>query len=60
MDEARKQHLELVAASLTQAYYKEHTSPNRDDRELLDTYALDAPVNSAGEGEDLFTAAVIY
>lgn len=34
MDDARKQHLELVAASLTQAYYKEHTAPNRDYREF--------------------------
>lgn len=38
MSDERKQHLELVAASLTQAYYAEHTAPNRDYRELLDTY----------------------
>ncbi len=46
MDDARKQHLELVAASLTQAYYTEHTAASRDYRELLDTYGyiLDALV----------------
>lgn len=46
MDDARKQHLELVAASLTQAYYTEHTAASRDYRELLDTYSyiLDALV----------------
>lgn len=38
MTEGRKQHLELVAASLTQAYYTEHTAASRDYRELLDTY----------------------
>ena len=44
MNEQRKQHLELVAASLTQAYYSEHTAASRDYRELLDTfnYILDA------------------
>lgn len=46
MTEERKQHLELVAASLTQAYYSEHTAASRDYRELLDTYSyiLDALV----------------
>jgi hypothetical protein len=39
MTEERKQHLELVSASLTQAYYSEHSSSSsRDYRELLDTY----------------------
>ena len=38
MTENRKQHLELVAANLTQAYYAEHTTASRDYRELLDTY----------------------
>lgn len=38
MSEERKQHLELVAASLTHAYYSEHTAASRDYRELLDTY----------------------
>lgn len=51
MTEKRKQHLELVAASLTQAYYAEHTAASRDYRELLDTfnYILEALV----EKEDL-------
>lgn len=51
MTEERKQHLELVAASLTQAYYSEHTPASRDYRELLDTfnYILEALV----EKEDL-------
>ena len=39
MTEERKQHLELIAASLTQAYYSEHTAAGRDYRELLDTYS---------------------
>ena len=38
MSDERKQHLELVAASLTHAYYSEHTAASRDYRELLDTY----------------------
>ncbi len=61
MDDARKQHLELVAASLTQAYYNEHTSPNRDYRELLDTYSyiLDALVakDELPEGHSPLTAS---
>jgi hypothetical protein len=46
MTEERRQHLELVAASLTQAYYSEHTAASRDYRELLDTfnYILEALV----------------
>jgi hypothetical protein len=50
MKEARKQHLELVAASLTQAYYAEHTAASRDYRELLDTYSyiLDALIEKDG------------
>lgn len=42
----RRQHLEIVAATLTQAYYTEHTSVSRDYRDLLDTYTyiLDALV----------------
>jgi hypothetical protein len=46
MADQRREHLEIVAASLTQAYYKEHTSASRDHRELLDTYSyiLDALV----------------
>ena len=39
MTEERRQHLELVSASLTQAYFSEHgSSASRDYRELLDTY----------------------
>jgi hypothetical protein len=38
MSEERRQHLELVAASLTQAFYTQHTAASRDYRELLDTY----------------------
>ena len=46
MTDERRQHLELVAASLTQAYYSVHTAASRDFRELLDTYRflLDALV----------------
>ena len=46
MTEERKQHLELVAAGLTQAYYSEHTAASRDYRELMDTfdYILEALV----------------
>ncbi len=38
MDEARKQHLELVAASLTQAYYSVHPGGSPDYREIFETY----------------------
>lgn len=38
MTEERRQHLELVAASLTQAYFAEHTPASRDYRDLMDTY----------------------
>lgn len=46
MADERKQHLELVAASLTQAYYSAHNAASRDYRELLDTfnYILEALV----------------
>ena len=40
MTDERRQHLELVAATLTQAYYTEHTAASRDYRELLDTYGF--------------------
>ena len=39
MTDKRRQHFELVAASLTQAYYSEHTAASRDYRELLDTFS---------------------
>ncbi len=50
MTDERRQHLELVAAALTQAYYTEHTAASRDYRELLDTYGfiLDALVEKDG------------
>jgi hypothetical protein len=38
MVDERIQHLELIAASLTQAYYAQHTAAARDYRELMDTY----------------------
>lgn len=61
MTKDRKQHLEMVAASLTQAYYAEHTPASRDYRELLDTfnYILDALVekDSLPEGESPLTAS---
>jgi hypothetical protein len=34
----RRQHLELVATGLTQAYYTVHTAGARDHREIMDTY----------------------
>ncbi len=57
----RKQHLELVAATLTQAYYTEHNPASRDYRELLDTfnYILDALIekDSLVEGENPLSAS---
>ena len=46
MVDERKQHLELVAASLTQAYYSVHTGGSPDFREIFETYKflLDALV----------------
>jgi hypothetical protein len=38
MVDPRRQHLELVAASLTQAYYTVHPSGNPDFREVFETY----------------------
>ena len=38
MTNDRKQHLELVAANLTQAYYSVHTGGSPDHREVLETY----------------------
>ena len=61
MTKDRKQHLELVAASLTQAYFQEPTAANRDYRELLDTftYILDALVerDSLPAGHSPLTAS---
>ncbi|HEX8184705.1 MAG TPA: hypothetical protein VF747_08130 [Blastocatellia bacterium] len=46
MVDERKQHLELVAASLTQAYYSVHAGGSPDHRDFLETYLflLDALV----------------
>ncbi|HKP87725.1 MAG TPA: hypothetical protein VJZ26_16610 [Blastocatellia bacterium] len=46
MVDERKQHLELVSASLTGAYYSIHKSGSPDHREILETYLffLDALV----------------
>jgi hypothetical protein len=61
MTKDRKQHLEMVAATLTQAYYMEHTPASRDYRELLDTfsYIFEALVekDSLPEGESPLTAS---
>jgi hypothetical protein len=38
MVDERRQHLELVAASLTGAYYTVHTGGSPDHREILETY----------------------
>ena len=51
----------MVAATLTQAYYTEHSPASRDYRELLDTfnYILEALVekDSLPEGESPLTAS---
>ncbi|HXG65699.1 MAG TPA: hypothetical protein VNO70_11375 [Blastocatellia bacterium] len=38
MVDERRQHLELVAASLTQAYYTVHTGGSPDYRDIFETY----------------------
>ena len=38
MADERKQHLEIVAASLTQAYYSVHPGGSPDYREIFETY----------------------
>ena len=38
MVDERQQHLELVAASLTQSYYSVHTGGSPDHRDILETY----------------------
>ncbi len=62
MTEERRQHLELVSASLTQAFYFEHSSSaSHDYRELLDTYnyILDALIekDKLPYGESPLTAS---
>ena len=46
MIDERTQHLELVAASLTQSYYTVHNGGSPDHRDILETYLflLDALV----------------
>ena len=46
MVDERRQHLELVAASLTGSYYTVHNSGSPDHREIFETYLfmLDALV----------------
>jgi hypothetical protein len=46
MVDERRQHLELVSASLTKAYYTIHTGGSPDHRDILETYffLLDALV----------------
>jgi hypothetical protein len=46
MIDERRQHLELVAAGLTQAYYTVHSAGSPDHREIVETYLflLDALV----------------
>jgi hypothetical protein len=38
MVEERRQHLEVVAASLTQSYYTVHTAGSPDHRDIVETY----------------------
>lgn len=51
MVDERRQHLELVAAGLTQAYYSVHSSGSPDHREILETYLflLEALVEHDGQ-----------
>jgi hypothetical protein len=51
MIDERAQHLELVAASLTQAYYSVPRSGSPDHREIIETYLflLDALVEHDGQ-----------
>ena len=38
MTDERTEHLELVAANLTQAYYSVHTGGSPDHRDIFETY----------------------
>ena len=59
MADERKAHLELVAATLTQAYFAQHTAASRDYRELLDTYnyILDALLEQEQTGRTTLRAS---
>ena len=48
MIDERRQHLELVASGLTQAYYTVHSGGSPDHRDVIETYNffLDALVES--------------
>ncbi|HKG21270.1 MAG TPA: hypothetical protein VKC34_05170 [Blastocatellia bacterium] len=50
MIDERRQHLELVAAGLTRAYYSVHTGGSPDHRDILETYKflLEALVEQDG------------
>jgi hypothetical protein len=54
MIDERKQHLELVAASLTKSYYSVHTGGSPDHRDILETYffLLEALVEHDGQREN--------
>ncbi len=58
MTDGRRGHLEMVAASLTQAYFAQHTAASRDYRELLDTYnyILDALLEQEQTGRTTLRA----
>ena len=51
MIDERRQHLERVAAGLTQAYYSVHSGGSPDHREILETYMflLEALVEHDGQ-----------
>jgi hypothetical protein len=51
MIDERRQHLELVAAGLTEAYYSVHSAGSPDHREILETYMflLEALVEHDGQ-----------
>jgi hypothetical protein len=61
MIDERTQHLELVAANLTQAYYSVHTGGSPDHRDIFETYLflLDALIerDSLKPGETPLSAS---